>query len=87
MVANQGKVLKDHGDRLVDLEEHNKNEAIAKRAAKEAVEEYKKSEGELTKKLPDNQWLTKELLSVIIKLIAVIAALIAALKVGGTLGK
>lgn len=87
MVANQGKTLRDHSDRLSSLEEHNKNEAIAKRAAKEAVEQYKRTESETAKKLPDNQWLTKELLSVIIKLIAVIAALVAALKVGGTFGK
>ena len=87
MVANQGKTLKDHDGRILNLEEHNKNEKIAKQAAEKAVEAYKQSEAEQAKKLPDNTWLTKELLSVIIKLIAVIAALVAVLKVGGTLGK
>lgn len=87
MVANQGKVLKDHGERIVRLEEHNKQKEIAEKAAKQAIEEYKKQEAEAAKKLPDNTWLTKELLSVIIKLIAVVAALVALLKVGGTLGK
>lgn len=84
MVANQGKQLKQHSDDIAGLKKINEQKAIAEKAAKQAVEEYKKSEAQ---KLPDNTWLTKELLSVIIKLIAVVAALIALWKVGGTAGK
>lgn len=84
MVANQGKTLNKHGQDIRNLEDYNKQKEIAERAAKEAVAEYKKQEVETAKKLPDNTWLTKELLSVIIKLIAVVAALIALWKVGAT---
>jgi hypothetical protein len=68
---------------ITDLQELNKQKEVAERAAKAAVEEYKRGERERADKLPDNQWLTKELLSVIIKLIAVIAALVALWKIGG----
>lgn len=82
MVANQGKTIKDHGNRIGGLEKLNEQKNIADKAAKQAVAEYKAQEAEAAKKLPDNTWLTKELLSVIIKLIAVVAALIALWKVG-----
>lgn len=82
MVANQGKILKQHGNDITALQKINEDKNIADRAAKKAVAEYKAQEAEAAKKLPDNTWLTKELLSVIIKLIAVVAALIALWKVG-----
>jgi capsule polysaccharide export protein KpsE/RkpR len=84
MVASQGKTLKQHSDDIAGLKEVNTQKTIAEKAAKAAVEEYKRGERERADKLPDTQWLTKELLSVIIKLIAVVAALIALWKVGGT---
>lgn len=84
MVANQGKTLQKHGADIIDLKEVNIQREVAEKAAKAAVEEYKRGERERAGKLPDNQWLTKELISVIIKLIAVVAALIALWKVGGT---
>lgn len=82
MVANQGKTLKQHGTDISALQKLNEQKDIADKAAKQAVAEYKAQEAEAAKKLPDNTWLTKELLSVIIKLIAVVAALIALWKVG-----
>lgn len=87
MVASQGKTLREHASDIASLKEVNTQKEIAEKAAKAAVEEYKRGERERADKLPDNQWLTKELLSVIIKLIAVVAALIALWKVGGVAGK
>lgn len=82
MVANQGKTLLKHGNDISALQKVNEQKDIADKAAKQAVAEYKAQEAEAAKKLPDNTWLTKELLSVVIKLIAVVAALIALWKVG-----
>lgn len=87
MVASQGKTLKRHSDDIAGLKQVNEQKLIAEKAAKAAVEEYKRTERESAAKLPDTQWLTKELLSVIIKLIAVITALIALVKFGGQIGK
>lgn len=84
MVASQGKTLRQHTDDIAGLKQVNEQKIIAEKAAKAAVEEYKRTERESAAKLPDNTWLTKELLSVIIKLIAVVAALIALWKVGAT---
>jgi hypothetical protein len=87
MVANQGKTLREHTTDIASLKQANVQKEIAEKAAKAAVEEYKRGERERAGKIPDNTWLTKELLSVIIKLIAVLAALIALWKVGGTAAK
>lgn len=84
MVANQGKILKEHTTDIQALQKVNEQKDIADKAAKQAVAEYKNQEAEAAKKLPDNTWLTKELLNVIIKLVAVVAALIALWKVGAS---
>jgi hypothetical protein len=84
LVASQGKTLRKHESDIMLLQQVNEQKAVAEKAAKAAVEEYKRAEREQAKKLPDNTWLTKELLSVIIKLIVVVATLIGLLKFGGS---
>lgn len=41
MVVNQGKIVKRHDNSIIGLEQHNRDEELAKKVAKEAIDQWR----------------------------------------------